>query len=116
MDATFAVVEELAHLGIAPHGVVVAKLDQRAAERLLEQEVARKVRARAVEGAGRSQNETHGRRQLMHEARRDSLEGLRRRDEQHLDRPQLRVLERLGGYERERTIDPLEALDVDHKT
>src|SRR3954468_5839328 len=115
MDATFAVVEELAHLGIAPHGVVVAEVDQRAAERLLEQQVARKVRARAVEGAGRSQDETHGGRQLVHEARCDSLEGLRRRDEQHLHRPQLRVLERLGWNECERAIDPFEALDVDHQ-
>src|SRR4051812_5697206 len=115
MDATFAVVEKLAYLGIAPHGVVEAELDQRAAERLLEQQVARKVRARAVEGAGRTQDEAHGGRQLLHEARGDSLEGLRRRDEQHLDRPQLRVLAGLGRDERERAVDPLQALDVDHQ-
>src|SRR4051794_35708055 len=96
MDATFAVVEELPHLGVAAHGVIVAELDQRAAEGLLEQQVARKVRARAVERARRAQDEAHRAWQLGHEARRDALERLRGGDEQHLDRPQLRVLERVG--------------------
>src|SRR6187431_1184804 len=44
--------EEFAHLGGARLGVLVAQVDQRAAERLLEQQVAREVRARAVERAG----------------------------------------------------------------
>src|SRR6185295_11002680 len=33
--------EELSHFGLARHGVLVAEVDQRAAERLLEQQVAR---------------------------------------------------------------------------
>src|SRR5262245_25815009 len=52
--------EELAHLGLARHGVLVAEVDERAAERLLEQQVARQVRARAVERAGGAQHEAHG--------------------------------------------------------
>src|SRR5262245_33711338 len=75
--------EELAHLGLARHRVLVAEVDQRAAERLLEQQVASKVGARAVQGAGRTQDEAHRPRQLVDEARGDALEGLRGRDEQH---------------------------------
>src|SRR5262245_51414142 len=51
--------EELAHLGLARHRVLVAEIDQRATERLFEQEVAGKVRARAVQRAGRPQDEAH---------------------------------------------------------
>src|SRR5258708_3900575 len=45
-------VEELAHLRLSADGVLVAEVDERAAERFLEQEVAREGRARAVERAG----------------------------------------------------------------
>src|SRR6185503_21310285 len=48
--------EELSHVGFARDGVLVAKVDKGAAERLLEQEVAREVGARAVERAGRPQH------------------------------------------------------------
>src|SRR5687768_8509704 len=44
--------EEFAYLALARHRVLVAELDQRAAEGLLEQEVAREVGSRAVERAG----------------------------------------------------------------
>src|SRR3954470_9414027 len=44
--------EELLDLGLAADGVLVAQVDQRAAERLLEKQVAREVRARAVQRAG----------------------------------------------------------------
>src|SRR5688572_27738828 len=115
MDASFAVVEKLAHLGLAPRGVLVAQVDESAAEALLEQQVARKVRARAVERAGRAQDETHAARQLMQEAGRDELEGLRRSDEEKLDRPQLRILQSLGGNQLERAVDALHTLDVDHQ-
>src|SRR5262245_1787696 len=89
MSASFAVIERFARLGLAPHRVVVAEIDQRTAAGLLEQQVARKIGARAVERAGRAQEEAHRARQLVHEPRGDALEGLRRRDEQHLDRAQL---------------------------
>src|SRR3954467_13132101 len=76
--------EELLDLRLAADGVLVAQIDERAAERLLEEQVARQVRSRAVERAGRLQDEAHRRRQLVQEARRDALDRLRRRDEQHL--------------------------------
>src|SRR3954466_13517463 len=66
-------VEEFAHLGLAADRVLVAQIDQRAAERRLEQQVAREVGARAVEGAGRLQHEAHRGRQLVQEARGDAL-------------------------------------------
>src|SRR5919109_421062 len=43
MDASFAVVEKLPHFSLAPHRVLEAEVDERAAERLLEQQIARKV-------------------------------------------------------------------------
>src|SRR3954463_9397514 len=55
MNASFAIVEKVPHFGFPALRVLVAKVDQRAAERLLEQEVACEVRARAGERAGRSQ-------------------------------------------------------------
>src|SRR5688500_1274770 len=79
-------VEEGPHFRLAGHGVLVAKVDQRPAERLLEQQVAREVRAGAVERAGGAQDEAHRGGQLVDEARGDALEGLRGRDEQHLHR------------------------------
>src|SRR5687768_15829869 len=51
--------EKLLHLGLAGCRVLVAQLDERAAERLLEQQVAREVGARAVERACRAQQEAH---------------------------------------------------------
>src|SRR5712671_700103 len=50
MGVAFSFIEELPDLGLARHRVLVAEVDQRAAERLLEQEVARKIGARAVQG------------------------------------------------------------------
>src|SRR4029077_14486949 len=76
--------EELAHLGFAADGVLVAEIDERAAEAFLEEQVARQVRAGPVERPGRLQDEAHGARQLVQEARGDALDRLRRRDEQHL--------------------------------
>src|SRR5205085_12325223 len=49
--------EEFAQFGFAADGVLVAEVDQRAAEALLEQEIAREVRARARERAGLLQDE-----------------------------------------------------------
>src|SRR5690242_1293897 len=69
-------VEERVHLGLAADGVLVAEVDQRAAERLLEQQVARQVGARAVERAGGLEDETHRFRQLVQETRRDALDRL----------------------------------------
>src|SRR5258708_33659497 len=77
-------VEEFAQLGLAADGVLVAEIDERAAEGLLEQEVAREVRARAAQRPGGFQEEAHGERQLVDEARGDALDRLRRRHEQHL--------------------------------
>src|SRR5439155_16257063 len=65
-------VEEFAQLGLAADRVLVAEIDQRAAEGLLEQQVAREVRARAGERPGGLQEEAHGQRQLMDEARGDA--------------------------------------------
>src|SRR3954466_8231433 len=53
----FGSVEEFAHLGLAHGGVLVAQVDERAAERLLEEQIAREVGTRAVEGTGRTQDE-----------------------------------------------------------
>src|SRR5258706_7800218 len=47
------IVEEGAHFAFAADRVLVAQIDQRAAERRLEQQIAREVRARAVHRAGR---------------------------------------------------------------
>src|SRR3982751_5862342 len=69
MGVAFGVVEELPHLGFARGGVLVAEVDQGAAKRFLEQQVARKVGARAVERARWAQNEAHATRQLVDEAR-----------------------------------------------
>src|SRR5207247_9837996 len=44
-------IEELAHLGLAADGVLVAQIDERAAERLLGQAIARRGRARPGLGA-----------------------------------------------------------------
>src|SRR3954467_15521722 len=44
---------QVAHLLLPRQGVLVAEVDERAAERLLEEQVACQVRARAVERAGR---------------------------------------------------------------
>src|SRR5688572_13021402 len=115
MDASFAIVEKLAHLGFAPGGVFVAQFDERAAEPLLKKEVAREVGARAVERSAGAQDEAHAARQLVEEARRDALQRLRRGDEEQLDRAQQRVLHRLGRYQRERPVDALHALDVHHQ-
>src|SRR3990170_103200 len=51
--------EEFAYLGFARRGVLVPQVDERAAERLLEQQVAREVRAGAAEGAGGAEDEAH---------------------------------------------------------
>src|SRR5688572_25936126 len=51
--------EEFAYLRFTRHGVLITQVDERAAERLLEQQVARQVGARAAEGAGRTQHEAH---------------------------------------------------------
>src|SRR5512134_4064104 len=117
MGAALFQSKEFAHFGFAGKGVAVAKVDQRAAERLLEQEVAREIRARAVEGAGGPQYEAHGPRQLMDEARGDALQRLRGGDEKHLDRAQLdvRLGEALGRDQLDRAVDALQALDVDHE-
>src|SRR5262249_44076522 len=72
--------EQLLHLVGAARGVLVAEVDQRAAERFLEQQVAGEVRPRAVERACRAQDEAYGARQLVQEARRDALDRLRRGD------------------------------------
>src|SRR5437773_9154194 len=48
IGVAFRIVEEFLHLGLARRGVLVAQVDQRPAERLLEQQVARQVGARAV--------------------------------------------------------------------
>src|ERR671914_2178486 len=109
MDASFAVFEKLAHLRLARECVLVAELDERTAERRLEKEIAREVGAGPVERAGRAQDEAHATRQLVHEARGDALERLRRRDEQHLHRAKLRVLARLRRNELERAVDALHA-------
>src|SRR5438105_12675394 len=61
----FRRVEELLQLGLAADGVLVAQIDQRAAERFLEQEVARQVGTRAVQRAGRLEDEAHRGRQLV---------------------------------------------------
>src|SRR5688572_8112747 len=55
--------EQFLHLGGPAHRVLVAEVDHRAAERLLEQQVAGQVGAGAVERAGRAQDEAHGARQ-----------------------------------------------------
>src|SRR5207237_10112778 len=55
--------EELAHLRFAADGVLVAEIDERAAERLFEEQIARQVRARAVQRAGWLEGEAHGARQ-----------------------------------------------------
>src|SRR5688572_32734725 len=47
MDAALLQAEEFAHLGLARHGVLVAQVDERAAERFLEEQVARQVGPRA---------------------------------------------------------------------
>src|SRR5258708_19102321 len=110
-------VEELAHLRLSADGVLVAEVDERAAERFLEQEVAREVRARAVERAGRLEEEAHRRRQLVQEARGDALDRLRGCDEQHLDRPQsdAGVAEALRRDQLDGAVDALHALDVDRQ-
>src|SRR5574341_1338462 len=89
MGATGLQPEEFAHLGGARLGVLVAEVDERLAERLLEEQVARDVRARAAERAGRAQHEAHGARQLVDEARGDALERLRRRNKEHFHGLQL---------------------------
>src|SRR5689334_14045360 len=65
--------EEFAQLGLAADGVLIAEVDERAAETLLEEEVARQVGARARQRAGGLQDEAHGHRQLVDEARGDAL-------------------------------------------
>src|SRR5688572_6845442 len=82
-------VEEVAYFRLAAGRVLVAQVDERATERFLEQQIAREVRARAVERARGAQDEAHRGRQLVQEAGCDALDGLRGRDEEHLDRPQL---------------------------
>src|SRR5688500_15615948 len=109
--------EEFAYLGFARHGVLVSQVDERAAERLLEQQVARQVGARAVEGASGAQHEAHRGGQLVQEARSDALQGLRGRDEKHLHGAQVhaRLRQLLGRDQLHRAVDALEALDVDRQ-
>src|SRR6185503_8594810 len=64
--------EEFAYLGFARRGVLVAEVDERGADRHREHQLARKVRAGAVEGAGGAQHEADGAGQLVQEARRDA--------------------------------------------
>src|SRR5262249_37309627 len=117
MGGALGGLEECFYLGLARDRVLVAEVDERAAEGFLEKEVARKVRARAGERAGRAQDEAHGRRQLVDEARRDALDRLRRRDEQHFHRPQLdrRLRHALARDQADGAVDALQPLDVDHQ-
>src|SRR5690348_15644930 len=69
-------IEELAHLRFSRNRVLVAEVDQRAAERALEEQVAREVGPGTVERPGRLEEEAHRGRQLMQEARRDALDRL----------------------------------------
>src|SRR3954462_5508776 len=78
MGGTFGGLKEGLHLCLASYGVLVAEADEGAAERFLEQQVTRKVRAGAVERAGRAQDETHSARQLVNKARGNALDRLRR--------------------------------------
>src|SRR5512135_2539603 len=109
--------KERAHLGLAGHRVLIAKVDQRAAKRLLEEQVTRQVGARTAKRAGGPQQETDSTRQLVQEPRRDALDRLRGRDEQHFDRAQLDAgpREPLGRDRAQRTVDALQALDIDHQ-
>src|SRR5690348_3675159 len=91
MGGFFGGGEEFLDLGFAADGVLVAEVDERAAERLLEEQVARQVRSRAVQRAGWLQDEAHRRRQLVQEARGDALDRLRGADEEHFHRAQLRA-------------------------
>src|SRR5215831_18408292 len=59
MGGALGLLEERLHLGLARDRVLVAEVDEGAAERFLEQQVARKVRAGAVERPGRAQDEAH---------------------------------------------------------
>src|SRR5262245_17467084 len=59
MGGAFGGLEERLDLRLARHCVLVAEVDEGAAEGFLEKQVARKVRARAVERAGRAQDEAH---------------------------------------------------------
>src|SRR5688572_20916609 len=72
MGAVFFQAEEFSHFGFPGDGVLVTQIDERAAERFLEQQVAGQVRARAVEGAGGPQHEAHRPGQIMEEARGDA--------------------------------------------
>src|SRR5436190_8113064 len=79
MRGLFRRLEELLDLGFAADRVLVAEVDQRAAERLLEEEIAREVRPRAVQRPGGLEHEAHRGRQLVQEARGDALDRLRGR-------------------------------------
>src|SRR5688500_20359400 len=76
MDASFAIVEKLAHLGFAPGGVFVAQLDERAAEPLFEKEVDRGVGARAGECFAPGQEGAHEARVARERARRAYIPGV----------------------------------------
>src|SRR5262245_13093160 len=61
--ASFVQADELAHFRLARLGVLVAEVDERLAERLLEEQITREVRPRAAQRSGRPQHEAHGARQ-----------------------------------------------------
>src|SRR5512139_2167111 len=107
------VTQELHHLRPARHGVLVAKIDERPAVALLEEQIAGQIRAVAVHRPYPPKEKSQRPRQFVHVPNDHALQGLARRNHEHFDLPQRQpgFPELFRGNEADGAIQSIQYLD-----